>query len=169
MQQRCRLQAPPVAAADAYGKTQDRRVFKFRCTMSLLVAAAAAAAAPPSSTFHLVVFTSQQRRPRKKLAFIAPSFACAECGANDTTVQRKGPSGPKTLCNRCGLRWVRKEQRRREDYQMTIRRKVRHVFFLEFLCNNLFQMAISALLNVSCSFPTLVQQQNPEEVQWRAA
>lgn len=81
--------------------------------------------APPfNNTFHLVVFTtSPQRRPSKKRS-LTSSFVCAECGANHSSVLRKGPSGPKTLCNKCGLRWVRKECKRREDNQLTIKRKV---------------------------------------------
>ncbi|KAA8499761.1 GATA transcription factor 9 [Porphyridium purpureum] len=30
---------------------------------------------------------------------------CAHCSASDTPLWRVGPSGPKTLCNACGLRW----------------------------------------------------------------
>jgi len=34
--------------------------------------------------------------------------ACQNCGATKTPVWRTGPSGPKTMCNRCGIKWMRK-------------------------------------------------------------
>lgn len=33
---------------------------------------------------------------------------CLECGADSSPEWRKGPEGPKTLCNRCGLRYAKK-------------------------------------------------------------
>lgn len=33
-------------------------------------------------------------------------------GTLDSPEWRKGPSGPKTLCNACGLRWAKKEKKR---------------------------------------------------------
>ncbi|KAK9365842.1 hypothetical protein V1509DRAFT_631971 [Lipomyces kononenkoae] len=32
-------------------------------------------------------------------------YVCTECGTLDSPEWRKGPQGPKTLCNACGLRW----------------------------------------------------------------
>lgn len=32
---------------------------------------------------------------------------CQECGTNDTPLWRHGPSGPKSMCNACGIRWKR--------------------------------------------------------------
>ncbi|KAK9459376.1 uncharacterized protein V1516DRAFT_627779, partial [Lipomyces oligophaga] len=32
-------------------------------------------------------------------------YKCSECGTIDSPEWRKGPVGPKTLCNACGLRW----------------------------------------------------------------
>ncbi|KAK9238326.1 hypothetical protein V1525DRAFT_112968 [Lipomyces kononenkoae] len=32
-------------------------------------------------------------------------YICTECGTLDSPEWRKGPQGPKTLCNACGLRW----------------------------------------------------------------
>ncbi|KAK9464741.1 hypothetical protein V1512DRAFT_267580 [Lipomyces arxii] len=32
-------------------------------------------------------------------------YVCKECGTLDSPEWRKGPEGPKTLCNACGLRW----------------------------------------------------------------
>ncbi|KAJ5809891.1 uncharacterized protein N7503_002109 [Penicillium pulvis] len=39
---------------------------------------------------------------------------CTDCGTADSPEWRKGPSGPKTLCNACGLRWSKKEKKRQE-------------------------------------------------------
>ncbi|ORX80255.1 hypothetical protein K493DRAFT_150413, partial [Basidiobolus meristosporus CBS 931.73] len=36
---------------------------------------------------------------------------CAECGTTNSPEWRKGPSGAKTLCNACGLRWSKKSRR----------------------------------------------------------
>lgn len=36
---------------------------------------------------------------------------CDECGAMESPEWRKGPKGPKTLCNACGLRWAKKNRR----------------------------------------------------------
>jgi PAS domain S-box-containing protein len=40
---------------------------------------------------------------------------CGDCGTADSPEWRKGPNGPKTLCNACGLRWSKKEKRRQES------------------------------------------------------
>ncbi|KAJ5380154.1 uncharacterized protein N7496_002582 [Penicillium cataractarum] len=40
---------------------------------------------------------------------------CSDCGTADSPEWRKGPSGPKTLCNACGLRWSKKEKKRQES------------------------------------------------------
>ncbi|KAJ5934885.1 hypothetical protein N7466_004432 [Penicillium verhagenii] len=39
---------------------------------------------------------------------------CSDCGTADSPEWRKGPNGPKTLCNACGLRWSKKEKKRQE-------------------------------------------------------
>ncbi|KAF7322413.1 hypothetical protein HMN09_00019300 [Mycena chlorophos] len=47
----------------------------------------------------------KKKIPRKT----APSeqYACITCGRTDSPEWRKGPSGPKTLCNACGLRYAK--------------------------------------------------------------
>ncbi|KZT09753.1 uncharacterized protein LAESUDRAFT_722738 [Laetiporus sulphureus 93-53] len=35
-------------------------------------------------------------------------YVCVTCGRTDSPEWRKGPMGPKTLCNACGLRWAKK-------------------------------------------------------------
>jgi hypothetical protein len=42
----------------------------------------------------------------------ADEYVCTDCGTLDSPEWRRGPSGPKTLCNACGLRWAKKEKKR---------------------------------------------------------
>lgn len=49
---------------------------------------------------------------KKRKVKAAEEFVCTDCGTLDSPEWRKGPSGPKTLCNACGLRWAKKEKRR---------------------------------------------------------
>jgi PAS domain S-box-containing protein len=42
----------------------------------------------------------------------AEEYVCTDCGTLDSPEWRRGPSGPKTLCNACGLRWAKKEKKR---------------------------------------------------------
>ncbi|KIM49364.1 hypothetical protein M413DRAFT_105950 [Hebeloma cylindrosporum] len=43
----------------------------------------------------------------------AEQYVCITCGRTDSPEWRKGPLGPKTLCNACGLRWAK--QMRKAD------------------------------------------------------
>ncbi|KAL7321702.1 white collar 2 type of transcription factor [Mucor circinelloides] len=38
-------------------------------------------------------------------------YLCTDCGATSSPEWRKGPHGPKTLCNACGLRWAKKNKK----------------------------------------------------------
>lgn len=49
---------------------------------------------------------------KKKKLKVADEYVCTDCGTLDSPEWRKGPSGPKTLCNACGLRWAKKEKRK---------------------------------------------------------
>ncbi|KAF8891182.1 hypothetical protein BD779DRAFT_1513708 [Infundibulicybe gibba] len=53
---------------------------------------------------------------KKKLKKSHPSeqYVCITCGRTDSPEWRKGPLGPKTLCNACGLRWA-KQMRKYDD------------------------------------------------------
>ncbi|KAL7271911.1 hypothetical protein RUND412_005310 [Rhizina undulata] len=44
---------------------------------------------------------------KKKKQKIADEYVCTDCGTLDSPEWRKGPKGPKTLCNACGLRWAK--------------------------------------------------------------
>jgi hypothetical protein len=51
------------------------------------------------------------RRKNKHPEEVAP-YVCSECGVKESPEWRKGPNGPKTMCNACGLRyakWTRKK------------------------------------------------------------
>lgn len=50
------------------------------------------------------------KKPKKVKS--ADEFVCTDCGTLDSPEWRKGPNGPKTLCNACGLRWAKKEKKR---------------------------------------------------------
>ncbi|KAK4512187.1 uncharacterized protein ATC70_013430 [Mucor velutinosus] len=39
-------------------------------------------------------------------------YVCSDCGTTSSPEWRKGPHGPKTLCNACGLRWAKKNKKR---------------------------------------------------------
>jgi len=52
------------------------------------------------------------RGDKKKKLKVADEYVCTDCGTLDSPEWRKGPSGPKTLCNACGLRWAKKEKKR---------------------------------------------------------
>ncbi|KAF9818613.1 hypothetical protein IEO21_02593 [Rhodonia placenta] len=53
---------------------------------------------------------SERGGPKKKRSFggTAEQYVCVTCGRTDSPEWRKGPLGPKTLCNACGLRWAKK-------------------------------------------------------------
>ncbi|KAF6764029.1 white collar 2 protein [Ephemerocybe angulata] len=54
--------------------------------------------------------------PKKKKAkkSLGEQHVCITCGRTDSPEWRKGPLGPKTLCNACGLRWA-KQNRPKDD------------------------------------------------------
>ncbi|KAI9817149.1 MAG: blue light receptor [Pycnora praestabilis] len=54
---------------------------------------------------------------KKKKMKVADEYVCTDCGTLDSPEWRKGPNGPKTLCNACGLRWAKKEKKRQHTSQ----------------------------------------------------
>lgn len=44
-------------------------------------------------------------------------ISCLQCGTSEkcTPVMRRGPAGPKTLCNACGLKWAHKMEAKRHE------------------------------------------------------
>lgn len=56
---------------------------------------------------------------KKKKLKTSDEYVCTDCGTLDSPEWRKGPSGPKTLCNACGLRWAKKEKKRHASTTQT--------------------------------------------------
>ena len=56
-------------------------------------------------------YSAADKKFSKKLK-AADEYVCTDCGTLDSPEWRKGPNGPKTLCNACGLRWAKKEKKR---------------------------------------------------------
>ncbi|KAI9648227.1 white collar 2 type of transcription factor [Ciborinia camelliae] len=52
---------------------------------------------------------------KKKKIKLLDEYVCTDCGTLDSPEWRKGPSGPKTLCNACGLRWAKKEKKQKPE------------------------------------------------------
>ncbi|OCH86906.1 hypothetical protein OBBRIDRAFT_814374 [Obba rivulosa] len=48
------------------------------------------------------------RKKHRRAYSSAEQHVCVTCGRTDSPEWRKGPLGPKTLCNACGLRWAKK-------------------------------------------------------------
>lgn len=47
---------------------------------------------------------------KKKKLKVADEYVCTDCGTLDSPEWRKGPNGPKTLCNACGCEFIWKRQ-----------------------------------------------------------
>ncbi|RKF79779.1 Cutinase gene palindrome-binding protein [Golovinomyces cichoracearum] len=52
------------------------------------------------------------RNDKKRKIKLLDEYVCTDCGTLDSPEWRKGPSGPKTLCNACGLRWAKREKKK---------------------------------------------------------
>ncbi|KAA1469364.1 hypothetical protein DENSPDRAFT_834962 [Dentipellis sp. KUC8613] len=49
-----------------------------------------------------------QQAKKKRKVYATEQYVCNTCGRTNSPEWRKGPRGPKTLCNACGLRWAKK-------------------------------------------------------------
>ncbi|CAG8487961.1 6227_t:CDS:2 [Ambispora leptoticha] len=65
----------------------------------------------PASQASTSAPTPKQRRKPKKPKVEEEEYVCTDCGTVESPEWRKGPLGPKTLCNACGLRWAKKAKR----------------------------------------------------------
>ncbi|KAL2155212.1 hypothetical protein VTH82DRAFT_3888 [Thermothelomyces myriococcoides] len=54
----------------------------------------------------------QRSGDKKKKLKLAEEYVCTDCGTLESPEWRKGPGGPKTLCNACGLRWAKREKKK---------------------------------------------------------
>jgi len=59
--------------------------------------------------FHPMEFTEliQKAVKRDRKRHGDDLIQCEHCGSTNTPLWRSGPSGPKSLCNACGLRWAK--------------------------------------------------------------
>ncbi|KAL0946831.1 hypothetical protein HGRIS_013000 [Hohenbuehelia grisea] len=62
-------------------------------------------------SYHEEEVEDSSRKKKLKKAHSSEQYVCINCGRTDSPEWRKGPLGPKTLCNACGLRWA-KEMRK---------------------------------------------------------
>ncbi|KAK7693964.1 hypothetical protein QCA50_003539 [Cerrena zonata] len=70
---------------------------------------------PPGPIGGTVVMGEDDESAKKKArkVYLPEQYVCMTCGRTDSPEWRKGPSGPKTLCNACGLRWAKREKEKR--------------------------------------------------------
>ncbi|KAL1969564.1 hypothetical protein VTN77DRAFT_9002 [Rasamsonia byssochlamydoides] len=66
---------------------------------------------------HLLETSPGENDKKKKKLKTSEEYVCTDCGTLASPEWRKGPSGPKTLCNACGLRWAKKEKKRQGSLQ----------------------------------------------------
>ncbi|KAI8875346.1 hypothetical protein K501DRAFT_202807 [Backusella circina FSU 941] len=52
--------------------------------------------------------TRKEKIKRRKKHRSIDKYVCTDCGTITSPEWRKGPHGPKTLCNACGLRWAKR-------------------------------------------------------------
>ncbi|CCA71461.1 related to white collar photoreceptors-like protein-Laccaria bicolor [Serendipita indica DSM 11827] len=93
-----------------------------QASAALDAAAAAAAAASgqlaTSSTYTFATSGETVENPAKKKRRTlegSQGRVCTACGRDNSPEWRKGPQGPKTLCNACGLRWAKKAKGSTKD------------------------------------------------------
>ncbi|KAH9818940.1 hypothetical protein DFH28DRAFT_925707 [Melampsora americana] len=64
-----------------------------------------------TSILHSNLHSNGKHRNPKSISTeneLVSEFVCKDCGTTISPEWRKGPTGPKTLCNACGLRWAKK-------------------------------------------------------------
>lgn len=59
----------------------------------------------PTATDEDSAEDGSKKKKQKKSS--TEQYVCVTCGRTDSPEWRKGPLGPKTLCNACGLRWAK--------------------------------------------------------------
>eukprot|EP00879_Flechtneria_rotunda_P007169 GHRR01007524.1.p1 GENE.GHRR01007524.1~~GHRR01007524.1.p1 ORF type:complete len:606 (+),score=251.62 GHRR01007524.1:760-2577(+) len=70
----------------------------------------------PEEALHEATCCSPTKGKKRMPARLAPNptsgHSCTHCGAVSTPVWRAGPAGPKTLCNACGVRFMKVAKRK---------------------------------------------------------
>ncbi|KDQ19789.1 hypothetical protein BOTBODRAFT_169843 [Botryobasidium botryosum FD-172 SS1] len=57
---------------------------------------------------------SRKKKAKRELT-ASQQYVCVTCGRTDSPEWRRGPLGAKTLCNACGLRWAKRNSKRKPD------------------------------------------------------
>jgi len=61
------------------------------------------------------ILATEERAPRRRgKKRKKPPTICLECGVGETPEWRRGPQGPRTLCNACGLRFAKRKKRKQQ-------------------------------------------------------
>lgn len=71
----------------------------------------------------LTMVPQEQKSALAAVAATVPQKKCSSCGRDDSPEWRRGPSGHKTLCNACGLRYARSlsnKRRRGKDGEVVV-------------------------------------------------
>ncbi|KAJ1970804.1 hypothetical protein H4R35_005645, partial [Dimargaris xerosporica] len=76
---------------------------------------AAGAAMGPGGVSAAALMASQAKRKKRRTKVDTVEHVCTDCGTVESPEWRKGPQGPKTLCNACGLRWAKKNKKQDID------------------------------------------------------
>ncbi|ORY01548.1 hypothetical protein K493DRAFT_334925 [Basidiobolus meristosporus CBS 931.73] len=63
--------------------------------------------------------TKSSEKPKKRTKSNQAKLYCHSCNCTDTPEWRKGPLGPRTLCNACGLIWAKLSKKKAKEAQMT--------------------------------------------------
>jgi len=55
---------------------------------------------------------STETSPKRRTVQTRDNFRCEKCATHSTPQMRRGPNGPNTLCNACGLQWAKAQTKR---------------------------------------------------------
>lgn len=58
---------------------------------------------------------------KRKLSYSPSANHCGWCQSNKTAQWRKGPAGPRTLCNACGLEWAKQIRQASTRYSVSLK------------------------------------------------
>ncbi|TCD70958.1 blue light receptor [Steccherinum ochraceum] len=69
---------------------------------------------PPPQSASTAEDDEASAKKKLKKTYGLEQYVCVTCGRTDSPEWRKGPNGPKTLCNACGLRWAKTVKTKRD-------------------------------------------------------
>ncbi|ORX88039.1 hypothetical protein K493DRAFT_341414, partial [Basidiobolus meristosporus CBS 931.73] len=62
-------------------------------------------------------------KPKKRTKNNQAKLYCHSCNCTDTPEWRKGPLGPRTLCNACGLIWAKLSKKKAKEAQQAVKNR----------------------------------------------